>query len=93
MELDETIWRMFKDSNRVVEDTVKEALQQIGWSVPFKTQIALRRGSGSAPADCIEVWCVALDGVEPEIRHCRAVHDKHDDMVKKFARSLEALRA
>ena len=92
MELDESTWELFEDTNKTVEAAANKALQQLGWNIPIKTRIALRRGAAAAPADCADVWCVELLDVQREIRHCRATYNSDDDMVQKFAKSFAALR-
>ncbi len=97
MELDEQVWQFFSEdeNNRKVERAVEDALRRAGWSAGIVwTRRAMRRGSGPADASCVEVWCVKLRGVEPEIRHCLSARDADPEsaMVDKFARTFEALR-
>jgi len=94
-ELDESIWQFFKDDGRV-NQAAGEALKRIQWDPQILwTRIAERRGSGMMDARCVEIWCVKLMGVEPEIRHCYSMleKDRRGEMVDKFAATFEALRS
>ena len=93
MDLDETKWQFF-DDNGSVRNAAEAALAQIGWQQRiFSTRIARRR-SGSMDSGCIAVWCVDLDGVQPEARLCLSSRDADPEgaMVHKFASTFDALR-
>jgi hypothetical protein len=96
MELDDQLWQFFDEAaDRRVEKAAGEALRRIGWNARiFWTRIAHRRGSGAGDATCVEVWCVKLVDIEPEIRHCLSIRDRdpEGEMVDKFVATFEALR-
>jgi hypothetical protein len=96
MKLDADYWDFHPDEDRRVEMAAVEALLQICWNIPIVfAQRALSRGGGGVNAACLEVWCVKLAGVEPEIRHCFDIRERDPkvDMVNKFAATFEAVRS
>jgi hypothetical protein len=93
VELSEREWKMVEDTGGV-RRVAEEALRQIGWDIKITTRLAIRANSfAPAPANCVDLWCVKLAGIEPEIRHCRALWEKDGAMVQKFAESFAVLRS